>query len=169
MWSHVNLNKVGSCGQISFIQKKCHWLSNVNFLISTYLPCDLQKLLVIDAVKIPLTVLLLLNQYISNISNIYNPDVNLSLAYLTICDHMFSYPKSYNIFSYFWLHTWHIFCFFSYVVIVLLLQRRKGVRIYCKLISSWIESTWERILFPTQYKTVIQNNILYTNWRSISK
>ena len=37
---------------------------------------------------------LLSNPYISNISNIYNPDKNSSLASQTICDHMFSDPKS---------------------------------------------------------------------------
>ena len=41
---------------------------------------------------------LLLNQHISNISNLYNPGINLSLESQTICYHMFSYPKSYHIF-----------------------------------------------------------------------
>ena len=75
---------------------------------------------------------LLSNKYISNmsnISNIYNLDANLSLAYKKICDRMFSDPKSDNIFSYFWLRTWIIFCLFLYVVISHLLHRWGGVGI----------------------------------------
>ena len=34
-----------------------------------------------------------LSTYISNISNIYNPDKKMSLVSQTICDHMFSDPK----------------------------------------------------------------------------
>ena len=61
---------------------------------------------------------IILNQYILNISKIYNPDVNLRLTYQMMCDYMFSDPKSDLIFSYFWLRTWLKFCFFSYMVIV---------------------------------------------------
>ena len=46
---------------------------------------------------------ILLNWYISNISNLYNLEKNLSLSFQTISDHMFSDPKSDNtlqIFSY---------------------------------------------------------------------
>ena len=50
---------------------------------------------------------LLLDPYVSIISNIYNPDENSSLASHTICDNMFSYPKSY--------HTFHCF---GYVIIL---------------------------------------------------
>ena len=39
----------------------------------------------------------------------------------------------------FWLRTWLIFCFFSYVEIFHLLWRREGVGIYRKLIINWIE------------------------------
>ena len=37
--------------------------------------------------------------YISNISNLYNKNVNLSLSFQTIRDQMFPDPDSYNIFS----------------------------------------------------------------------
>ena len=70
----------------------------------------------------------------SNISNLYYQNLNLSLAYQTICNHMFSYPKSDHIFSHFWLRTWLIFFFFLYVEIFHLLRRWEGVVIYCKLI-----------------------------------
>ena len=113
--------------------------------------------------------IIFLNQYISNISNLYNPDVNLSLASQTICDHMFSYPKSDHIFSYFWLCTWFIYFFLSCVVIVHLLQIQEGAGIYCKLNPNWIKSTQARILFLSQYRTGIQNQIRYTTWRNISK
>ena len=44
---------------------------------------------------------LLLYEYISNISNLYNLDKNLSLASQMICDHMFSDSKSDHIFRIF--------------------------------------------------------------------
>ena len=52
---------------------------------------------------------LLLNKYISNISNLYNPDKNLSLASQTICDHIFIDPKSDHTFHIFWSRTWLIY------------------------------------------------------------
>ena len=112
---------------------------------------------------------LLSNQYISNISVIYNPDVNLSLVSQTVCDHTFSDPKSDHIFYFIWLCTWFIFCFFLYVVIFQLLWRREVVLIYCRLIPNWIEYTQAIILFHAQYIMVIQNQIRNTTWRSISK
>ena len=44
---------------------------------------------------------LLSNPYISNISNIYNRDKNLSLAFQTKCDHMISDTKSDHTFHFF--------------------------------------------------------------------
>ena len=46
-------------------------------------------------------------QYISNISDIYNPNKNMSLAYQTKCKNMLTDPESDHKFSY--------FCFLSYV------------------------------------------------------
>ena len=43
-------------------------------------------------------IFLLLDQYISNISNLYNLDKNTSLVSQTICDHMCSDPESDHIF-----------------------------------------------------------------------
>ena len=48
---------------------------------------------------------LLSNQYISNISNIYNRDKILSLESQTICDHVFSDPKLDHLFT--------ILCFYQ--------------------------------------------------------
>ena len=67
---------------------------------------------------------LLSNQYISNISNIYNPDVNLRLASKTICDQMLSDPNSDNIFQIFgYIPELYIFPS-SYVAISHFLRRR---------------------------------------------
>ena len=111
----------------------------------------------------------LLNQYILNISSLCNPGVNLSLASQKIWDHMFSDPKSDHKFLNFWFRTWIIFCFFSHVAIVYLLQIQKGVGIYCKLIPNWIRLEQARILFPAQYRSVIQNKTRDNNWISIPK
>ena len=51
------------------------------------------------------------NHNISNISNISNPNVNLSLAPQTKCDNVFSYPESDHIFSHF-LGTYLVYIFF---------------------------------------------------------
>ena len=112
---------------------------------------------------------LLSNQYISNISNLYNPDVNMRLASQTKCDKMFSDPKSDNILSYFQLSTWFIYIFFSYVIIIHLIWKGEGDVIYCKLIPYWIGFTQARILFPDQYITRIYNQIRNNPWKSISK
>ena len=109
------------------------------------------------------------NEYISNISNLYNLDINFSLASQKICEHLFSDPKLDNILSYFWLRTWIIYFFFSYVEIVYSLRRQEYVGIYCKLILYWIESTWARILFTAQYRMVIHNHIINNRRRSASK
>ena len=88
------------------------------------------------------------NQYISKILNLYNPKVNLILSYQTKCDNMFSDPGVVSyIFTFFTfqLCTWFIFCFFSCVVIIHLIQRREGVGIYCKLIPGWIKQIWAQL------------------------
>ena len=170
MWSYVNLNKVGSGGQIPYMQIKFHQRYYMYLFISWYLSCDKQSTLAINATKIAQTVFsLLLNKYISNITDIYNPGINLSWTSQTIYDHMFSDPNSDHIFSYFRLHTCIIFCFFLWVVIFHLLRREEGVGIYCKLILNWIELTRARILFPVQYRTGIHKKIRNTTWRIISK
>ena len=127
--------------------------SYIHFLISCYLPCYWQSKL---AHVINKTVLfyttdfyLLLNTYISNISNIYDTDQNLSLASQTICDQMFSYPKLDHAFHIFQLRSW-IFFSLSYVPISHLLWGWEGVGIHCKLIPYLIKSIPSRILFPPQ-------------------
>ena len=63
------------------------------------------------------------------------------------------------------LVTYLVYIFlFLYVVIIHLLWWQDGVGIYCKLIPNWIILTQERILFTTQYRTVIQNQIRNTTW-----
>ena len=108
------------------------------------------------------------NQYISNISNIYNTDVNLTLASQTIFDHIFQI-RSRIIYFHTFCYIPYIFCLFLYEAILHLLQIWKGFGIYFKLIPDWIKSTQSRILFTPQYRTRIQNQIRNTTWRSILK
>ena len=160
MWLHVNRIDAANISS-TVLRKFPHiWISTP---LSTKYDCDWCNKNFID------NFYLLLNQYISNIYNVYNPGVNLSLAYQIMCDHMFSDPKSDHIFSYLCLHTWFIFCFFLYLVIVHLIRRRGGVGIYCKLTPDWTISTREKILFPSQYIMGIQNQSRNTTWISISK
>ena len=56
MWSHVNLNKIGSRSQISSMQIKFHRRYYVDFLIYEYLSHGQQSTLAIDATKITLSV-----------------------------------------------------------------------------------------------------------------
>ena len=94
----------------SSMQKKCHrqLYYYINLLISEHIYHDLQSTLVCVNNK---TVLFypteffsrLLNQYISNISDIYNfyyTYLNLSLSSQMICEHMFSDPKSVHILNF---------------------------------------------------------------------
>ena len=124
----------------------------VHYLISNYLPRD-QQCTMIRVIKTTVFIYtnvlfyLHLNPYISDISNIYNTDEILSLAYQTIYEHMFTDPELYHNFHVFWLHTWIIYFFFWYVEIFHLLKRWEGAGIHCKLIPDWIESTPSRILF----------------------
>ena len=66
---------------------------------------------------------LLLNPYISNISNLHNLNKNMRLSSQKIYDRMFSDPKSDHTSHVFWLRTWLIYFFFSYVEIFHLLRR----------------------------------------------
>ena len=76
-------------------------------------------MLAIDGTKISLTSIFLdfSNQNISNISNLYNPNENLSLASQTKCDNMFS-DQIFG--SYIFTFVSHCYipglCFVSYLV-----------------------------------------------------
>ena len=56
MRSHVNLNKVGSRGQMSSMQQKFHGQYYVSFFISEYLSRDQKSMIAIDTTKISSTV-----------------------------------------------------------------------------------------------------------------
>ena len=136
--SRINLNKVGA----SLMEQKCHWQYYINILVSGYLFFNWKEWLPIDGTKTLSTGFIYFSNHdTSNIPNISNPNVNLSLAYQTKCDNMFSYPESDHIFHISRVRTWFIFCVFSYVAIIHLLRRGEGVGIYCQLIPDWIEST----------------------------
>ena len=149
MLSHPIMNKVVSGAQKFHRYNKTTIDSRITVYISSYLniyPVIFKARLRVSKTRrfyfiwqfcFPL----LLNKYISNISNIYNPDKNSSLASQKICEHIFSDLKSNHTLHIFWLITCLIYIFFSYVVIVHLLRRWEGVWIYCKLIPNWIEST----------------------------
>ena len=148
-------NKLGPCAQ------KCHWYNNkmlsvlyyyVHYLIYHYLPRDRQSMLTL---VINNMVFILHNSifYLSSnpyISNLYNLDQNLSLAYQTIRDHVFSDLKSDNTFYLFRLLAWLIYIFVFRVTIPHLVWGCEGVIIHCKLIPKWIESTPYIILFTDQ-------------------
>ena len=68
---YVNLNKVGSSGKMSSMQKKCHRWYYVYLLISEYLSCDLQIILAIDATKMSSAIFLYSRINISQIPQIY--------------------------------------------------------------------------------------------------
>ena len=119
------------------MQQKCHWRSYINSPISKYLSYSWQVMLAKDGTKMLSTSFInFLNQYISNISDIYNPNVNMSIASQTKCDSMFSDPKLDHIFSHYSvMYLVYIFSF-SYVVIIHLLWIGKGVGIYCNIFKS---------------------------------
>ena len=169
--SHIKLNKFGLRGKMSPMQQKCHWGYYVNLLISEYLSYSQQVKLATDGKKCHRGVLLIfLNQFISNISNLYNLEENLRLSYQTKRDIIFSDPESDYIFPFFFFQfrTWFIYFFFLYARMIHLLRRGECVGIYCKLITNWIESTQARIFFLAQYKAGIQNQNSNNNWRSVS-
>ena len=102
--SHVNLNKVGA----SSMERKFHRRYYINILLSAYLSFNWQERLAIDEDGLRLMerkrywqVLSFSNHDTSNIPNLSNPNVNLSLAYPKKCDNMFSDLKSDHIFSHF--------------------------------------------------------------------
>ena len=76
---------------------------------------DQQLLLAIDGTKMSSTVFInFSNHDTSNIPNLLNPKVNLSLEYQTKCDNIFSDPESDHIFSHF-LGTYLVYIFFLIV------------------------------------------------------
>ena len=115
---------------------KCHRWS-INFILSEYLSYNRQVQLAIYGTKILLAgFIYILNKYISNISNLYNSNVNLSLASqknMTTCFQIQSQTIYIHIFQ---LRSGFIFWLLLYVVIIHLLQRDEGVGIYCKLIPN---------------------------------
>ena len=121
MRSHVNLNKVGSRDKISSTQKNIiDGTTSISSNLNIY-PIIKKTTLAIDEKKFHRWVLSnFLNQYISNISNIYNTNKNMSLAYQTKRDNKFSDSESDHIFSHFvfQLRPWFNLFFFSYVVII---------------------------------------------------
>ena len=90
------------------------------------------------------------NHHTSNIPDLLNITVNLSLAYQTRCDDMFSDPESDNILSHFFVTYLIIFCFFLYVILIYLPKRGEDVGINCIFIPDWIISTRAQILFSCQ-------------------
>ena len=95
---------------------KFHWWYCVHFYVSKYLSYNRQSTLTIDGTKTSSTVFLdFFNQYIPNISNI-NPNENMSLAYQTKCDDMFSDPESDHIFSHFFLSVTYLVYFLFLLV-----------------------------------------------------
>ena len=168
MWSHVNLNKIGSRSQISSMQIKFHRRYYVDFLIYEYLSHGQQSTLAIDATKITLSVF-------STFKSIYLKYLKYLQSgrkfELSISNDMWSYFFRYKAGSFIFIFsvTFLVYIFFSYVSIVHLLWRREGFGIYCKFIPDWIKSTWAIILFYAQYRTGIQNQFRNTIWIIISK
>ena len=116
-----------ACSKISSIQQKYHQRSYcyIHFLISEYLLRDLQSTLARVNNK---TVLILNNIIFSTFESIYlkslqsgkkiEPRISNVMGLHVFRSEFGSY------FSYFWLHTWLIFCFFFYVVNFYLIWRR---------------------------------------------
>ena len=158
--SRVKLNKVFFCDNMSSMEQKCHQCYYVNLLIFEYISCNQQGRLVIDGTgswsmkrKISLTGLIdFSNHDISNISNLYKSERKFELSISNEMWQKISDPESDHIFHIFQLHTWFIYIYFLYVVIIHLLRRGNHIGIYCKLIPDWIKSTRAQILFPAQYR-----------------
>ena len=75
------------------------------------------------------------NQYISYISNIYNPNLNMRLASQMKCDKMFLDLELDHVLLHFSVkYLVYIYLFFSYVAIIHLLRRGGGVGIHYKWI-----------------------------------
>ena len=100
------------------------------------------------------------NKYISNISNLYNPNETFLVSISNkMWQHVFRSRRKIIYFHlFFQLRTWFVFYFFSYVVIIYLLWRWEGVGSYFKMLSSLIESTQAKLsqinasmnIFPTR-------------------
>ena len=125
--SRINLNKAGA----SSMEQKCHRQYCMNILVSVYLSSNWQERLAIDKAgswsmeqkRYRKFFIYFSNHDTSNIPNLSNPNVNLSLASQTKCNNMFSDPKSDHIFPHF-LGTYLVYIFFfSYVEIIHLLRR----------------------------------------------
>ena len=79
--------------KMSLMKQKCHWRYCVNFLISKCTSLNWQSHTFNRWIENFIDGFYrFLNQYISNISNIYNSNVNMSLASQTKCDNMISDP-----------------------------------------------------------------------------
>ena len=99
MHSHINLNKFGSRGKISLMQKNViggttnmYSCPNIYTIVDNARSRSTEKMSSMSFIDYS-------NKYISNISNIYNLNVNMSLASKTKCDNMFLDTELDNIFS----------------------------------------------------------------------
>ena len=140
----------------------------VNLIIYEYLSLDQQRVLARINNKNFLFyttfVPLISNTYISNIPNLYSTEKNLSLAPQTICDHMFSDPKS--------DHNFHIFGCVPGLYFVSSCMRQLSTYSEDRNVLEYTVS-W----FPIElnqpkkeyYFLKIQNQIRNTTWRSILK
>ena len=150
----VNLNKVGA----SLVEQKCHQRYYINVPISAYLSFNLQEQLAIDEAgsqsmepkRYRRVLSIFKSRYLKYLKYI---ESNRTFE-LSISNEMWQYVfrsvvRSY-IFTFYWVRTWFIFCFFSYVAIIHSLRRGGGVGIYCPLILDWIESIQAQILFYLQ-------------------
>ena len=153
---------------MSPMKQKFHRSYYIDIIVSEYLSCNWQDSLAVNGTKMSSAVFIAFSNHdTSNIPNLSN--LNVSLEYylkqnLMTCFHIWSQIIYFHIFLVMYLV--YIFLFL-YVVITHLLQRGGGVGIYCQFIPDWIESTQAQISFPAQCRLGIQNQIRYTNWRSI--
>ena len=141
----------------------------ISILESTRLACNRWSQLTINGTKVSSTGFIYLSYHdTSNIPNITNPTINLSLAFQTKCDNMFSDPESDHIFSHF-LGTYLVHILFLLVCDNYTLTLKMG---RCRSILS-IDSRLNEIdlgtniISPPKFRTRIQNQIQNTTWRSI--
>ena len=122
--------------KMSSMHQDIHWQYYVNFLKSKYISYhrknharNWQNEISINGFS------QFLYQYISNISNLYNLNKNLSLESQMKCDNMFLDPIRIRVFFFFFSYVLGLYFYFSYVVIVtievnvtyLVLRRCEGV------------------------------------------
>ena len=152
--SHANLTKVDS----SWMELKYHQQYYINIHISAYLSCNWQEQLVIDEAclqsmkrkrywRVWSIFKLGYLKYFKYLES--NCKFELSISN-EMWQHVFISVVGSYISHFSRVFTWFIYIFFSYVVIINLLQRGVGVGIYCTLIPDWIESTQAQILFHLQ-------------------